>query len=186
MFRDHIAIRIFLFYSSEILNDMEFACYCHWFDHLIQQNPPKLDLIGEFYHSRTVSRTSTWFLFLHPSNSDHIVCCNSLPSLFAWSLLSEIATKRKEGGETGYVGECWCVCAWRYFYLYHRITFRPFMITTRNGWEMRKIIFGMETHLSLYVIIYMLCNWLKCMCVLRWLMPMRIPKKILRSSRSSV
>ncbi len=36
-----------VFISSGILNDMEFACYCQWFDHLMQQNPPKLDLIGK-------------------------------------------------------------------------------------------------------------------------------------------
>ena len=37
---------------SGILNDMEFSCYCQWFDHLVQQNPPKLDLIGAFDVSR--------------------------------------------------------------------------------------------------------------------------------------
>ncbi|XP_064384171.1 thymidine kinase 2, mitochondrial-like [Halichondria panicea] len=32
-------------HNNGILNDMEFSCYCQWFDHLVQQNPPKLDLI---------------------------------------------------------------------------------------------------------------------------------------------
>ena len=32
--------------SSGILDDMEYACYCQMFDHMTQQNPPQLDLIG--------------------------------------------------------------------------------------------------------------------------------------------
>ena len=32
---------------SNIIDDMEYACYCQWFDYIMKQNRPQLDLIGE-------------------------------------------------------------------------------------------------------------------------------------------
>jgi len=34
-------------HRSGIIDDMEYACYCQWFDHVTKQNPPQLDLIGK-------------------------------------------------------------------------------------------------------------------------------------------
>lgn len=36
----------FKFYSK-IIDDMEYSCYCQWFDYITRQNPPQLDLIGK-------------------------------------------------------------------------------------------------------------------------------------------
>ena len=35
---------------SGVIDAMEYACYCQWFDYVTKQNPPHLDLIGK--HSR--------------------------------------------------------------------------------------------------------------------------------------
>lgn len=37
-----------LLLCSGVLDDMEYACYCRWFDHIVQSNPPKVDLIGKY------------------------------------------------------------------------------------------------------------------------------------------
>ena len=31
---------------SGILDDMEYECYCQWFDHMLKKDPPHIDLIG--------------------------------------------------------------------------------------------------------------------------------------------
>ena len=36
--------------SSGVLDDMEHSCYCQLFDHITQQNPPQLDLIGMYMY----------------------------------------------------------------------------------------------------------------------------------------
>lgn len=32
---------------SGVIDDMEYACYCQWFDYVLKRNSPQLDLIGE-------------------------------------------------------------------------------------------------------------------------------------------
>lgn len=32
-------------HKSKIIDDMEYSCYCQWFDYITRQNPPQLDLI---------------------------------------------------------------------------------------------------------------------------------------------
>lgn len=33
-------------YYSKVIDDMEYSCYLQWFDYLIANNKPQLDLIG--------------------------------------------------------------------------------------------------------------------------------------------
>lgn len=35
-----------LLYCSGVLDDMEYECYCQWFDHILKKEPPHIDLIG--------------------------------------------------------------------------------------------------------------------------------------------
>lgn len=43
--------RDFVFVSlcvcSGVIDDMEYGCYCQWFDYVLKQNRPQLDLIGK-------------------------------------------------------------------------------------------------------------------------------------------
>ena len=78
--------------SRGILDDMEYGCYCQLFDHIIQHNPPQLDLIGML----TLMMVAC--------------CCISVPSyslsaFITWSMLWQAFAKRKEGGETSDIGK---------------------------------------------------------------------------------
>ncbi|KAL5491979.1 hypothetical protein EMCRGX_G017360 [Ephydatia muelleri] len=32
-------------HKNKVIDDMEYGCYCHWFDYIMKQNPPHVDLI---------------------------------------------------------------------------------------------------------------------------------------------
>lgn len=43
---DHLVCVILLSYCSGVLDDMEYECYCQWFDHIVKKDRPQIDLIG--------------------------------------------------------------------------------------------------------------------------------------------
>lgn len=76
---------------SGVLDDMEYGCYCQWFDHVLKKDPPQVDLIG----IEAVLCTDAQF---------SLVSSYSLFKVKSWSVLPEITTARKKGRKTCYSG----------------------------------------------------------------------------------